>query len=129
MVFDASGTFGRTHGPLFDGRADAALDGYTRAAKLFVAHEAKRRVLQRLSQVLKNPTGHYEGAITVVESKDPFVSDGDIVYGPWLEGVGSRNVTTRFKGYKTFRLVAQKLQSEVGDIAQRVLPPFLVRMN
>lgn len=116
-------------GPLFDGRADTALDGYLRDAQLTVAKEAKRRVLSRLSQVLRNPTGTYEGAIDIVESEDPFVTDGDIIYGPWLEGVGSRNKTTRFKGYRTFRLVAQKLKEDVGQIAERVLPKWLSRMN
>lgn len=38
------------------------------------------------------------------------VDDGGIVYGPWLEGVGSRNVTTRFKGYRMWRRTAQQMQ-------------------
>jgi len=38
------------------------------------------------------------------------VHDSDIVYGPWLEGVSSRNLTTSFKGYSTFRKVAQQIE-------------------
>jgi hypothetical protein len=39
------------------------------------------------------------------------VHDSDIIYGPWLEGVGSRNYpTTRFRGYSTFRKVAQQIE-------------------
>jgi hypothetical protein len=33
------------------------------------------------------------------------------VYGPWLEGVGSRNFpVTRFRGYHAFRVAAQELK-------------------
>ena len=46
------------------------------------------------------------------------ISDGQVVYGPWLEGVSSRNETTRFKGYHSFRIVAQQLQNEMPDIMQ-----------
>jgi len=31
------------------------------------------------------------------------------VYGPWLEGTGSRNQTTNFKGYKSARLATAAL--------------------
>jgi hypothetical protein len=116
-------------GPFFDGRAEVALEGYFRQAQLAVAKEGKRMVDNRLKEVLKNPTGFYQSNIHVVESKDPFVSDNDVIYGPWLEGVGSRNKTTRFKGYRTFRLVTQELRKTAGDIANTVLPPWLRRMN
>lgn len=37
------------------------------------------------------------------------VTDGGIVYGPWLEGAGSRNQTTRFKGYRMWRTTLQNM--------------------
>lgn len=38
------------------------------------------------------------------------VTDGGIVYGPWLEGTGSRNRTTRFKGYRMWRTTLQNME-------------------
>ena len=38
------------------------------------------------------------------------LSDGGVVYGPWLEGTSSRNNSTRFKGYRSFRLTQQWLE-------------------
>lgn len=44
--------------------------------------------------------------------------DKNIIYGPWLEGTGSRNRTTRFKGYASFRKTRDwldKRKDKVGD--------------
>jgi len=48
------------------------------------------------------------------------ITDNGVCYGPWLEGVGSRNETTRFKGYNSFRRTAQWLQDRIADIAAKV---------
>lgn len=42
------------------------------------------------------------------------ILDNNAVYGPWLEGTGSRNDTTRFKGYASFRKTEQWLQDTVA---------------
>ena len=47
------------------------------------------------------------------------IDDSGVVYGPWLEGVGSRNATTRFKGYSSFRRTAQKMEELAPEIATR----------
>jgi hypothetical protein len=52
-----------------------------------------------------------------------------VIYGPWLEGVGSRNRTTRFKGYFTFRRTAQQLKSRSTAVANGVLRRYLSRME
>ncbi len=45
------------------------------------------------------------------------VHDSDIVYGPWLEGVGSRNFpVTSFKGYSMFRKVAQQIERKAPQM-------------
>jgi len=63
-------------------------------------------------------TGHYRQSITgeVRPDHSALITDGGVVYGPWLEGVGSRNDTTRFKGYATFRKVKDWLQEQVPDV-------------
>lgn len=119
-----------TQGPIFDGRAQAAVDDYLHAAEDRVADQGVNRVQARLGRVLQNPTGFYESRITTDRQQDDTaVTDGGVRYGPWLEGTDSRNQTTRFKGYHVFRGVAQHLQNDAAEIAEQVLPKFIDRMN
>jgi hypothetical protein len=119
-----------THGPIFDGRAQHAIRDYLDAAEETVAQAGERAVHAQLGAVLKHPTGYYEShVVTDLVGDYAEVTDDGVVYGPWLEGTSSRNETTHFKGYATFRKTAQKLQREAGALAERVLPPFLRRMQ
>jgi hypothetical protein len=58
---------------------------------------------------------------------ETIVTTADAAYGPWLEGTGSRNQTTRFKGYHGYRLAAQELEAEAGVIADIEMQPFIER--
>ena len=59
-------------------------------------------------------TGNYRRNITpTIAGPMAQIDDNGVIYGPWLEGTSSRNETTRFKGYSTFRRAAQYLQDEV----------------
>jgi hypothetical protein len=51
------------------------------------------------------------------------------VYTGWLEGVSSRNQTTRFKGYRLFRQAGQELNQRAQATAERVFRPFGARMQ
>lgn len=44
--------------------------------------------------------------------------DIDKPYGPWLEGVGSRNGPDGFPGYHSLRDAANQTESEAEDIAE-----------
>jgi hypothetical protein len=84
-----------------------------------VARAAVQRVHERLHAVLKHPTGYYERHVVAdLGAVPPRVHDSGVVYGPWLEGIGSRNATTRFKGYQTFRRAAQELSTDVVKISE-----------
>jgi len=63
-------------------------------------------------------TGHYRRSVHSEMKTDTLgvLDDSKVVYGPWLEGTGSRNTATRFKGYSSFRRTEQHLQSQVGGI-------------
>lgn len=95
-----------------------------------IAQEGVNRIKARLRQVLQNPTGFYESNIQV-DRRQIYrgVSDGGVIYGPWLEGTGSRNKTTRFKGYKTFRIVKQDLDKDADMLAQPLVDDFVRGMN
>ncbi len=64
-------------------------------------------------------TGHYRRSINgeVKSSSQGLIHDSGVIYGPWLEGVGRRNKTSRFKGYQMFRKARQKLRAKQGAIA------------
>jgi hypothetical protein len=121
----------RHHGPVFDGRAQAEVIAFAHAAAREVALEGEDDVHRQLPRVLRHPTGYYQSRIRAdqIGVSTWRVHDSRVIYGPWLEGVGSRNRTTRFKGYATFRIIRQRLQAKAPEIAERVLPPYLRRMQ
>jgi hypothetical protein len=120
----------RVRGPLFDGKASAELGRFLSAAERAVAEEGVRVVRAELKTVLRHPTGYYSSRITAAPSGTAYaVTDQGVSYGPWLAGTGSRNRTTRFKGYQHWRRATQRLERLSGEVASRVLPPFLRRMN
>lgn len=106
-------------GPLLEGKAPAVVEAMTASVVAEVADYAKFEVLRTLIEVLQHPTGYYESQITdtPVSSTLHRVHDNGVVYGPWLEGVGSRNYpVTRFKGYHTFRIVRNRMRTKVKAI-------------
>lgn len=113
----------RSSGPLFDGRASALVNRWTRDGGEEVAQWAEDEVHRVLGQVLRHPTGYYESRVRVDRvSPDRFViTDQGVVYGPWLEGISSRNQETRFKGYSTFRRVAQRAEARADRTFQQIL--------
>jgi len=117
-------------GPIFDGRAVQAGHEVTQAIVDRVAGYALEQVQHNLDGSLKNPTPYYETQINVVGyMTDRVVNDRGVVYGPWLEGTGSRNATTRFKGYASFRRAAQVTRSRVRHIAGGVVSQYIRRMG
>lgn len=87
-------------------------------------------VRARLDVVLRNPTGYYRSRIAVLR-RQIFrgVWDQNVAYGGWLEGVDSRNRTTRFKGYHTFRLVKEQLNNQMDDIARPMVANYVREMS
>lgn len=108
-------------GPLFR-NPTAAVAKFMFEAKRGIAETGKQMIHARLGQVLRNPSGFYESRIAVETTTDNVaLNDRGVVYGPWLEGTGSRNQTTRFKGYNTFRLTKQELEKKMPEL----LKPYI----
>jgi hypothetical protein len=119
-------------GKVFDGRAQLIVSSGVRAAAYTIEQYAEEKLQERFSQVLVNPTGTYQSRINVrgVNQYAYSVNDDDCVYGPWLEGTGSRNSpVTKFKGYSTFRIVAAELHGAAVELADTVMEPFVVEIN
>lgn len=95
-----------------------------------LAQEGVNRIKARLGHVLQHPTGYYRSRIRV-DKRSTYrgITDGGVIYGGWLEGVSSRNRTTRFKGYHTFREVTQQLSKDKAKLAQPLVNKFIAEMN
>lgn len=84
------------------------------------AHPEQYRPTGRwLNSLHGEMTGPYQGTI----------DDAKLVYGPWLEGVGSRNESTRFKGYATFRWVFGELEKRAEDVLQKHVRRAVEKLN
>jgi hypothetical protein len=119
-----------TSGPFFDGRADHEAQQGTNKVAEDVAKEGLQMVKSDLSRVIRtHPSGRYIPSVTALHTGQSSFSIGTrIVYGRWIEGTGSRNRTTRFKGYASFRRTAQVLNAKAGFIAERTMRPYVARM-
>lgn len=111
-------------GPLFDFRARRAFRDMQEELEEEAADWTLDHIKDTFHASFRNPTGFYESNVRVRNtSSGPQVWDGGLagpVYGPWLEGVGSRNNTTRFKGYHAFRLAAQALDARIEGMGDRL---------
>lgn len=110
----------RYDGPLFDFRARRTFNDFRDELEEESAEWVLDHVKGTFHVSFKQPTGYYESNVRVHNNSE--VWDGGLagpVYGPWLEGVGSRNNTTRFKGYHAFRKAAQALERRIENMGDR----------
>lgn len=114
-------------GAIVEGRSKPAVRAMTRAALDEVADYALHEVSTELIAVLQHPTGYYESKVTK-ERRGPgviSVNDSGVIYGPWLEGISSRNETTSFKGYATFRRMRNRMAQKTEAIAEAAVARHL----
>lgn len=120
-------------GPIFHAEiAQEIISQYIDRVLDRLAEVAVDDIQNRLDDVLVNPTGFYRSQIMSTNAvRSRIITDSNVIYGPWLEGVGSRNApVTRFKGYATFRYVTQGLKAKAGPYAEGVLRNgFLGELN
>lgn len=92
---------------------------------------AEQGVHTNLSRSLQHPSGHYQAHVQVLHHgpAEDQVTDQGIVYGPWLEGVSSRNQSTRFKGYASFRRATQAVNARAVELCEPVVEQIVRRFN
>lgn len=111
----------RYDGPLFDMRGRRAFNDFRDDLEEEAAEWTLDHIQNTFHTHFKQPTGYYESNVRIRNSNE--VWDGGLggpVYGPWLEGVGSRNNTTRFKGYHAFRKAASALDRRIEEMGDRL---------
>lgn len=114
-------------GPLFNGKAEKAFKDYALDAEKYVAEQAVGEIQRQLDRVLKNPTGRLRRSIHTQKTGSMYTVVDGVVYGAWIEGVSSRNHRSRFKGYRTFRIVKQRIDKRAVKDAESRLPRYLGR--
>ena len=108
-------------GPLFDLRARRAFSRMRDELEEEAAEFVLDHVQHTFHTHFKHPTGYYESNVRIKNSNEVWDGGwGGPVYGPWLEGVGSRNAVTRFKGYGAFRKAAQALDHRIEAMGDRI---------
>ena len=120
----------RVSGPFFTLGAGPAQKAITDSIREIVA-EGERSVDAQLSPGHGLRTGHYRRSVNgeLVDSLHGRIHDSKIVYGPWLEGVSSRNASSRFKGYRMFRNAFQQLERTKDAIVRKHIGRAVGRMN
>lgn len=109
-------------GALFDGSARRVMGAAVEAAVTEVANVGVAEVRQELRRVLQHSTGHYASQIQVTNrGSGRLITDGGIVYGPWLAGVPAAVAGTRFRGYAHWRRATERLQADAVTIVEHVL--------
>jgi hypothetical protein len=131
-------------GPLFDGRAHQATANYCRETEGIIAMQAVTEIRAFLPTQYKylghggnpqdNPVpqgaGHYEASIrSEMTVEGVIVSDDQVIYGPWLEGVSERNQASRFKGYGAFRKISQQVNATAGSVAELHMPQLIMELS
>lgn len=123
-------------GPVFDGRAAEWSDKLVRDLQQTVADHALVEWETDLEASIRHSTPHYQLHLRVEQRDfDVAVNDGwgvtnTLPYGPWLEGVGSRNSpVTRFPGYHALRGAYESVSGQVTDLAEPIAEEFVGRVN
>lgn len=106
-------------GPLFDGRVGKALDAAADDIEQRTAYFGAALIRSRMDMTFRRQTPYYRLQNQARRDGAHWkISDNGVIYGPWLEGIGSRNKTTRFKGYSNYRRSVQQIQLRMNEIAQ-----------
>jgi len=118
--------------PLFDERrAEAIIDSWLVDVRASFGQQGLSELHFWMDQYFKNPTPYYETQVVAQNmGEDMVIHDRGIIYGPWLDGSGSRNATTRFKGYAHWRRAFQYLNETEGpQILDRHTPDLINRLK
>lgn len=109
----------RAYGPIADDRIQSMINAGLTSGEAKAAKRGLQMLRGEFHTHFCMPTGYYESQVHVeTEAGGYKLTDGGVIYGWWLEGVGSRNATTRFKGYSIFRRVGQALEPEAVRIIE-----------
>ena len=123
-------------GALFNGVAEAELAAAEAAVQREIAEYAEFQWQMNMTESFQNPSDppRYQSHVNILQREgDLVVNDGwpgsGLQYGPWLEGVGSRNATSSFKGYRSMERARNSVAQKTDAIAQPIIDKFIAAAN
>lgn len=118
-------------GPMFDVRAQRYTDNMLDEILQEVGDYALYQWRINLEDSWREPTGAYMARTNLaVRDRERVTNDHGSVYGPWLEGTGSRNApVTRFKGYAAARRATVTVQRKAKQLGQPAVDKWVARIN
>ena len=119
-------------GPFFSSHADNIVDSGCNLLEKRLAAAAHWHLQIKMHGYFRHPTPYYWTRVIDKPRADyHVVTDQGVIYGPWLEGVGSRNRSTRFKGYFHFRQTTQSMndRKSVAFIVDPVISDIVKVLN
>jgi hypothetical protein len=121
----------RLRGPFFSTTIPPVIVGALNDAIGDLVTEGEGKVKLQLYPGHGLITGHYRRSIhgEIASSLHGRIHDSKVIYGPWLEGVSSRNQTTRFKGFAMFRNARQQLDRIAAGVLQNRVSKALARLR
>lgn len=126
----------RVRGPMFDGRDGPIMRRFFDDAKKKVTTAGEARIRERVSARARHPTGkpggHFVAGIVTKDFKQGRTITAEypqILRAPWLEGTSTRNASTRFKGFRMFRLTRAWLKKNVGPLVQDLFNAAVDELN
>jgi hypothetical protein len=121
----------QAYGPLFNGQAERVMADAVDEAEQEIAREGADHLKTDLGvPPFKHPTGWYASHITEKRIGAAWVvQDSGVIYGPWLAGTGSRNASSRFKGYRHWQRLVTYLHRIARPTTERIIARALKRLG
>ncbi len=123
-------------GSLFDGVAEAQLAVAEATLQREIAEYAEFQWQMYMTDSFKTPSQppKYQSHVNIAKRDgDLVVNDGwpdsELAYGPWLEGLGKRNVLSSFKGYQSMRRARNSVAQKTEAIAKPIIDKFIAAAN
>ncbi len=117
-------------GPMFNGVAQEHVDVMLDEILQEVGDYALYQWRMNLEDSWREATGAYLAQTNLAHRENSLVTnDHGSLYGPWLEGTGSRNPETRFKGYAAARRATQTVQRKTKQLGQPYVDKWVARIN
>lgn len=117
-------------GPIFDGRAEKAFHDAANSVEKEIATIGASMIRSEMDSTFRTQTPFYRlKNIATPEPPGWAIHDQGVVYGPWLEGTGSRNPTARFKGYSIYRRSVARITAIATNTGKRIIVQYMGRMQ
>jgi hypothetical protein len=123
-------------GPVFDGSAEPMIERMIEEVRSTVADQAMVEWESNMESRIRHSGPVYQTFAHVKEDGDEtLVNDGwgetnELPYGPWLEGVGSRNSpVTVFPGYHSLGDAYEATLEQVDELVEPVVEDWVGKIN